>query len=418
MLRKNYDVVVVGGGASGIAAAIGAAKTGASCLLLERYGCLGGQATTANVASYCGFFTHGKNAQQIVKGVGEEVLEELHRLGYYDGFSFSPVGNAIVTLDQEATKFALDNVISRYPVDVLLHCRMIRAEADAENGTVQHIVCVDDQDSYEFSADAFVDATGDVNLAYLAGAELRYGDGNGKGQASTRILMLDRVDPKVRFKPDLLDKIFTQAKKDGYQHLTKESGIVFRVNDDTAFAILPSVWVPDLSAKTLTQCEMDTRRQAQDYLDVFRKYMPGMENCRLISTGVQLGLRDTRHILGEKVLTGEQVLHAVKPEDSVARGGWPCEMHTEINKMAKYIFVDNDDYYGIPLSCLRPRNWKNLWCAGRTISADPVAFASVRVMGCGFATGQAAGVAAALYRNGKESVSAVQQELLRQGALI
>ena len=91
-VKKQYDVLVVGGGAAGMAAAIGAAKTGASCLLVERYGCLGGQATTANVLSYCGFFTHGENAQQIVKGVGQEILEELHALGQYDGYTLSPVG--------------------------------------------------------------------------------------------------------------------------------------------------------------------------------------------------------------------------------------------------------------------------------------------------------------------------------------
>ena len=79
---------------------------------------------------------------------------------------------------------------------------------------------------------------------------------------------------------------------------------------------------------------MDTRKQAQEYLEVFHKYMPGMENCRLVSTGVQLGLRDTRHILGEKTLTGEQVLRAVKPVDSIARGAWPCEMHVDVNKIA------------------------------------------------------------------------------------
>ncbi|WP_278341989.1 FAD-dependent oxidoreductase [Acidaminococcus fermentans] len=418
MLEKNYDVIVVGGGASGIAAAIGAAKTGAHCLLIERYGCLGGQATTANVSSYCGFFTHGEHARQVVKGVGQEVLDELHRLGYYDGFRFSPVGNAIVALDQEATKFALDEVISKYPVDVLLHCRMFQVEADFQRGEIYRIICVDDQNSYAFTAHAFVDATGDANLSYLAGASLRYGDGQGKGQASTRIMMLDRVPASVRFKPEVLDKIFIQAKKDGHHHLSKESGIVFRVNDDTVCAILPSVWVPDLSAATLTACEMDTRKQAQEYLEVFHKYMPGMENCRLVSTGVQLGLRDTRHILGEKTLTGEQVLRAVKPVDSIARGAWPCEMHVDVNKIAKYIFVDHDDYYGIPLGCLKARQWKNLWCGGRTISADPVAFASVRVMGCGFATGQAAGVAAALPEGTEDFVQIVQQELVRQGALI
>lgn len=418
MVKKYYDVIVVGGGASGIAAAIGAAKTGASCLLLERYGCLGGQATTANVASYCGFFTHEEKPRQIVRGVGEEVLEELYSLGYYDGYKISPVGNAVVALDQEATKFALDEVISRYPVDVLLHCRMIHTETDTESGHVRQILCVDDQDSYEFSAGAFVDATGDGNLAYLAGAQMRYGDGKGKGQASTRVMIMDRVPSEVKLKPNLLEKVFIQAKKDGYRNLTKESGIVFRINEDTVCAILPSIWIPDLRAETLTQCEMNTRKQAQEYLDVFHRYVPGMEHCRLITTGAQLGIRDTRHVVGEKILTGEQVIHAMKPEDSIARGAWPCEMHVDVNKIAKYIFVDHDDYYGIPMGCLKAKNWKNLWCAGRTISADPVAFASVRVMGCGFATGQAAGVAAALYQNGQGSVGSVQQELIRQGALI
>lgn len=418
MQRKRYDVVVVGGGASGIAAAIGAAKAGASCLLVERYGCLGGQATTANVSSYCGFFTHGENPVQIVKGVGEEVLAELHKLGFYDGYRLSPVGNAIVVLDQEATKFALDEVISHYPIDVLLHCRMVKVESDVEKGEIYKIFCVDDQETYEFSAGAFVDATGDANLSYLAGAEFRYGDGKGNGQASTRVMRLDRVPADVSFKPAVLESIFTQAKKDGYQHLTKESGIVFRAGEDTVYAILPSVWIPDLSAETLTACEMNTRRQAQEYLEAFRKYLPGMENCRLVSTAIQLGLRDTRHILGEKTLTGEQVLHGEKQKDSVARGAWPCEMHTEINKIANYAFVDNDEYYSIPLGCLQAKNWKNLWCGGRIISADPLAFASVRVMGCGFATGQAAGVAATLYQKKGCTVNAVQKELLRQGALL
>ena len=92
----TYDVVVVGGGAAGVAAAIGAVKAGAHCLLIERYGCLGGQATIANVSSYCGFFNHAKNPEQIVKGIGQEILEELHELGYYDKINISPAGNAIV----------------------------------------------------------------------------------------------------------------------------------------------------------------------------------------------------------------------------------------------------------------------------------------------------------------------------------
>ena len=122
---QSYDVVVVGGGAAGIAAAVGAAQAGAACLLVERNGSLGGQATNANVASYCGFFTHSNPPQQIVRGVGQQVLELLHELGAYDGYRLSSVQNAIVTLDEEALKYALDLLVQRYSgLKVLLHCRM------------------------------------------------------------------------------------------------------------------------------------------------------------------------------------------------------------------------------------------------------------------------------------------------------
>ena len=414
----TYDVVVVGGGAAGVAAAIGAVKAGAHCLLIERYGCLGGQATIANVSSYCGFFNHAKNPEQIVKGIGQEILEELHELGYYDKINISPAGNAIVALDQEATKFAFDEVVGRYPVDVLMHCRAIKAEMAADKKHIASLVCTDDESIFEIQASVFVDASGDANLAHMAGAEVRFGDGKGGCYFSTKMMRLDRVGKDVKFKPALLEEIFSKAKKDGYKCLTKESGIVFRVGDDTAYAILPSVAVPALDARTLTECEINTRRQAQDYLAVFRKYMPGMENCRLISTGAQLGMRDTRHVIGETILTGDDVLNAVKREDGVARGGWPCEMHVDLNKMAKYLFVKDDDYYEIPLGCLKSKNIANLWCAGRTISADPIAFASVRVMGTGFATGHAAGVAAAFSVTNQAVAKDVQKELLRQQALI
>ena len=120
----------------------------------------------------------------------------------------------------------------------------------------------------------------------------------------------------------------------------------------------------------------------------FRKYLPGMEHCRLVSSGYKLGIRDTRHLVGEHILTAEEVLGAVKQPDTIARGAWPCEMHTDINRMADYLWVKDDGYYDIPLRCLKSRSTANLWGAGRLVSADAVAFASVRVMGIGFATGQ------------------------------
>lgn len=236
---------------------------------------------------------------------------------------------------------------------------------------------------------------------------------------STRVMRIDHVAPDVTFTPAQLETAFLQAKKDGFTHLTKESGIVIRTHEDTVAAVLPSVEVPALDAETLTRCEVDTRRQCYEYMEAFHKYYPGMEQARLVWTGNYLGLRDTRHLLGEYTLTGDDVLNAVKQKDSIARGAWPCEMHTDKNKMANYLFVKNDDYYEIPLRCLKVQKLKNLWSAGRTVSADHIAFASVRVMGTGFATGHAAGVAAALTgRKDAYDTEAIRAELNRQNARI
>lgn len=416
--KRHFDVIVVGGGAAGFAAAIGAKKAGADVLLIERRACLGGQATNSNVASYCGFFTHEENEKQIVYGIGEELLQKLKSIGYYDHHSKSPVGNAIITLDMEATKLAFDLLAEDYKLPYLLHCRLIGVKKDPSGEIIESITCVDDEGTYEFSADAFVDATGDANLGFLAEAPFRYGDGNGNAYMSTRAVHMDHVPSSVVFKPALIEEAMLKAKADGFRKLTKESGIVFRLNEDSVIALLPSTAVPALDAETLTACEVNTRKQEFEYLEAFRKYYPGMENARIVSGGAVMGIRDTRHLLGEYTLTKEDVLDAVKQEDSIACGAWPCEMHSNVNKMASYIFIKDGDYYNIPLRSLKVKNLRNLWAAGRTISADPVAFASVRVMGIGFATGHAAGVAAALTKGTVPTASDVQKELLRQGAKI
>ncbi|MBQ4371710.1 MAG: FAD-dependent oxidoreductase [Firmicutes bacterium] len=421
LIKDNYDVVVVGGGSAGIAAAIGAVKTGARCLLIERNGSFGGQATNSNVSSYCGFFTNEETPQKAVRGVGEELINRLLEI---DGctYKLSTTGNSIYTFDEELLKYTLDCMVRDYELDVMLYCSLIGVRTADSGRRIESIRCMDDVNEYEFSAGCFVDASGDANLAYKAGASYRFRSGEGHGYPTTRVMRIDHVDPSVSFSPKYLEGMIRQAKADGFKYLTKDTGIVFRTYEDTAFAILATADVPSLDSRTLTECELDTRRQCQEYMRVFRKYIPGMENARLVSTGARLGLRDTRHVAGLYELSINDVTEGSRFDDSVARGAWPCEMHKDLTSMISYLYIKDRGYFSIPLRALRSKDIQNLYCAGRTISADPVAYASVRVMGTSFATGHAAGVAAAIASGGSEpdaeTVERIRSELIRQNALI
>lgn len=412
----KYDVVVVGGGAAGISAAIGAKKSGKSVVLIERNSCLGGQATNANVASYCGFFTHGAEPKQIIGGVGQMVLDKLSAIGKYDGYRLSTVGNAIIPLDSEALKFVLDELVLENEIPTLLYCTLIKAKT--ENSKITMIECVDDMGSIFIEGKTFVDASGDGNLAYLAGAEIIFGNPEGITQMSTNIMRIGNFDISIKLSPDVIEKAIQAAKKDGFKNLSKDSGIIFKA-EQYGYAILPSIQVGSLDCSTLTACEMNTRRQAQEYIEAFRKYIPGMENCTLISTGPKLGIRESRHIVGKYTLSLDEVLNAVKNKRGIARGAWPCENHQKLDKMAEYLWVKDNDYYEIPIDILLSKNIKNLWSAGRTVSADSMAFASVRVMGISFGTGHAAGVGAAyMAEYGEIDINSIKSELKKQGAIL
>jgi hypothetical protein len=178
--------------------------------------------------------------------------------------------------------------------------------------------------------------------------------------------------------------------------------------------------VDALDAHDLTRAETAARSQAWDYLSAFRNSMPGWEGAYLVGTGPQIGVRETRHIVGRYEVSATDVLSARRrPVDGIARCGWPLEAHHGIGS-TKYTPIDGRGFYDIPLDALRSIDRDNLWAAGRLVSSDPEAYCSLRVMGTAFATGQAAGVAAALQARGGHAPEpeVVRDELERQGALV
>ena len=414
----QYDVVVVGGGTAGVAAAVGAAQAGAKTLLIERNAYLGGEATHSGVGAFCGFYTCGEDPVRVVAGVGDMVLEEMGRLGPTYREIVSAAGNRNINFKPEYLKCALDRLLSRVGADCLLHALVI--DAQVEQGYIRQITCADDEGWFSVKAAVYVDTSGDANLARMAGASTQWGDSEGKVQVGAQPFRLSGVDISQEMTPAAVGRAVAQARQAGIPNLPKEKGFVLKVEGSQIVSVLlPSAEVTGLSAQSMTDMERETREQALSYAQALKEYMPGMEDSELAVIGPAVGLRETRRLVGRDIVTGDDVLTRRKRPDGVARGGWKPEIHKDTNQMGVYLDVPGASYFDVPLGALRAAELENLYGAGRMISTDAVAHAATRVMGTCFATGHAAGVAAAYQaREGTVDVAAIREELSRQGALV
>jgi hypothetical protein len=411
-LDKHYDVIIAGGGSAGVAAAVGASRAGARTLLLEKGPCLGGAATLRNVVTYAGIFTQ-EDQRQVVFGVMEDVYARLREMG---AVSEPRKYNAVtVVFEPEDVKFVLDELCAESGVDVRLHTLIVGAEADAA-GTVTAVRVADHEGIHEFTAGAFVDATGDADLAHHSGAEVRYGR-DGKVQNGTLGVRFGGIPLEVDAGRAALKKAVTASKAAGVPNLLAETGLVARlpVSGDIITYLVDEGY-DARSAMDTSRAEAHARLQAQAYLQAL-KTVPGCENAYIVSTGPELGTRESRHVVAPLRLTEGDILLPEPREDTVAIGAWPMEYHPGPGVPSIWKFIADPGYFGIPLDCLRSVNRTNLFSAGRLLDGDQAAGSSLRVMGTAFATGHAAGIAAAHTALGKPcDTYAVQAELQRQDA--
>ena len=418
--EAEFDVVVCGGGAAGVGAAVGAAKAGARVLLAEKYGFLGGAATTSQVLAYCGLFQQGREPVKAVAGVATELLDEL-RKGGLDGAPFrsETSGNWIVLLDPEILKLALDRLVMRHGVEVRLHTRVAAATRTGRRIEGVTLAGMDGRD--HVVADAFVDASGDANLAMLAGVDYRVGDHEGRLQALTLPIRIGGIAQGVRIDRRRLQQVIAGYNEDGEFPIHRtDGGIIIRLPlSGDMWWMTVDLELHDLTSRSFTRAEMQGRAMAHAYLDLLKSRMPGFENACLVATGPQVGVRETRHPKARLEVTAGDVLDGTKSEAGVARAAWPSELHGEAGKPV-YTPVGGDGFFHVPYDAIRAASLENLWYGGRLIGADPQAYGSIRVMGTAFATGEAAGVAAADFVDGNQRVdiAAVRRRLVAQGALI
>ena len=417
---EQYDVVVVGGGAGGIAAAVGAQRAGARTLLVERYGFLGGAATQGQVLSYCGFFKEGSaGREQTVFGIGEEVLATLRVLRMDTAPVRARSGNWIVMLDAEAVKLAFDRVVATCGVTVRLHTLLIGAVR--EEGRIVRIALADHRGVYEVSAPCFVDASGEADLAQRAGAVMAVdssaGDHVQPASLPVRVggIPTEAVIDRVR-----LAALIAEYNQRGSGGLTRpDGGVLVRLPISGDLWSMPIDLVTDgLSGASLSDTERRARALAWDFVQLLRE-LPGCGDAYLISTGPQLGIRETRRphaVRDVAAVDGRE--GRLRADDGIGRASWPMEVHEAPGK-ARFVPLGGSGHFDIPHDALVARDLPNLRLAGRVIGADAEIYGSVRVMGTAFATGHAAGVSAALHRKGEPPpVAAVRHMLQAQGALL
>lgn len=417
-MKDRYDVIVVGGGAGGISAAVAAARLGRRILLVERYGFLGGAAANALVLAYCGLFQKGPEPVPAVRGVGEDLIGALAALGQDVAPVRSNSGNWIVRLDPEAVKLACDEITAAAGIEVLLHSRVTGAER--EGGRVVALTVSDHAGSHRITAPAFVDASGEATLAAFAGAEMAVDSLAGDPvQPASLPVRIGGVAPGAQFdRARMAELIGAHNAASDTPILRPDGGIVLQLpHSGDHWWMTIDLATDGLTGASLAAAERQARREAWRNLELLRR-LPGFETAHIVATGPQIGVRETRRPRSKEDLTGAALGEGRRRADGIGRAAWPMEVHEAPGRM-RFIDIGGAGFADIPAGSVMARDIDNLFLAGRVAGADPTAYGSLRVMGTAFATGQAAGVGAALSCGGAvPTADAMRTRLKEQGALI
>jgi glycine/D-amino acid oxidase-like deaminating enzyme len=445
VLAAATDVLVVGGGPAGIGAALGAAAAGAEVVLAERYGFLGGNATAALVMPLMSFHTqraafeqpgatklfptdHGPG-EPVVAGALAKLLSRLVQAG--GAIAPSLETGYTVPFDPELFKLVALELLDEAGVRLLFHA----FASDVEHGPAHGVVFATKSGPVVIRARVVVDCTGDGDVAARAGAPYEIGrEEDGLVQPMTLMFRMVRFEQAafatyVRAHPEQwrgvhgLWDLIRQAAAAGELDLPREDILFFGTPHEGEVSVNSTRVMRALGTDVFdwTRAELESRRQMRQIAAFLRRYVPGFEHAYVAQSGVHTGVRETRRIVGDYQLTAEDVLGARKFEDVVARGAYPVDIHNPKGSGTVLKRLPPGEAYDIPLRALLPQGVEGLLVAGRCLSGTHEAHSSYRVMPIVMATGQAAGVCAALAAERDVTpravpVADVQAALIAQGA--
>ena len=411
-MSNDVDVLVIGAGSAGTTAAVAAARSGASTLLVDRFGFLGGT-STAVLDTFYAFYTPGATPHKVVAGIPDEVVGRLTERGMaFERPNTYGAGTGI-TYDPESLKRVWDELAGEAGVTLLLHA--FAFGVDVDDGRVASVEIATKSGVRRVRPRVVVDASGDADICALAGAPYE-APGDDVQSLSTvfRVANVDVTRAQAVPKEELW-RLMREGRDSGRYALTRIEGSIHRTpHEGVMMALMTRVRRVDATdADQLAAAEIEGRRQAHEYFRFLRECVPGYERAVLLSTSPAIGVRESRRIVGEHVLTADEILAATQFPDQIARCGAPIEEHHSGDD-TRWVYLEEGATYGIPFRSLQPQALDNVLVAGRCFSATHDAHASARSMGTCMAMGQAAGTAAALSAEPKRLAPDVLRARLRE----
>ena len=421
------DVLVVGGGAAGLAAACTAARQGLKVTLLERYGFCGGAAVAGLSGTVCGLYLARPGAagapEKVVFGFVDEFIATMQRR---NGLTAPVRYGDTYTLVHEphAWRETADELIERHAVNVLFHATVIGVHVEGGE-RVAGVRAYTKQGALDVRARITIDASGDADVFAMAGLPTTVG-ADGRVQNPTMIFRIGDVDVErflATYGPDSImpgsvseaivaanaagryrlprAKVFLFPTPRGHELLCNATRVIGRDGRE----------LHPLVAADLSEAEIEGRRQVREYVGFFREHLAGCENAHLVDTGVQVGVRQTRQIVGLETLANADVESGRKRADAIARSPWPIELHSGNKPRLSWL---HDDTYDVPFGCFVPQRGESILAAGRCLSAQHEAMASARVTAQCFSYGHAMGHAAVLAVRERLGVREIQAADVRR----
>lgn len=400
---KKYNLIVVGGGISGVAAAVSAARDGLSVLLVEKYGCLGGAMSMSLVYPFMKYSMQDENGKR--KLLSDGIFTEMRkRWENYGDSSF------------ESFKLVFDDMVSEAGVDVLFHTSVFKAEC--QNRRIKKLYATSKSGVLELESDFFIDATGDGELIAMSGCDYQLGrESDGFCQPMTTCFRISGIDEKIFFEDyKMMQEKYKEYKAAGKLSNPRENILVFGGlgNGIIHFNTTRVIKHNPVDPIEISKAEILARRQVGEMINFFKEVSAAFKDCALISVATHIGVRESRKLKGVHILTADEIKNCVDFPDTIALGNYEIDIHNPTGTGTELYYFKDNEYYRIPYRSLLPKEYDNMLVAGRCLSATHEAHSAVRILPICACLGEAAGTAVALAKKTTDNIQNIDVKKLRQ----